>query len=109
MRSRVWKSASLSATSAGVRRSGSSQAKAASLSAALLANDSFPCDPSALTTIGASGRRSRLKQSIQILVQLRQLIPAFADLVGDLVCAALDWEKVAYDRYKRLVLSPLID
>jgi hypothetical protein len=54
----------------------------------------------ALMTTGALGRRRRLQQSIQILVQLRQLVPAPADLVGDLVGAALGSEWVAYGRYK---------
>jgi hypothetical protein len=41
-----------------------------------------------------------LQQPVKILVQLRQLIPALADLVGDLVGAVLGSEWVAYGRYK---------
>jgi hypothetical protein len=54
----------------------------------------------ALMTTGALGRRGRLQQPIDILVQLRQLIPALADLVAELVGAALGSEWVAYGRYK---------
>jgi hypothetical protein len=48
---------------------------------------------------GALHRRGRLQQSIEILVQLRQLIFALANLVSDLVGAAVDSERLAHSRY----------
>ena len=48
---------------------------------------------------GALHRCGRLQQSIEILVQLRQLIFALANLVSDQVGGAVDSERLAYSRY----------
>jgi hypothetical protein len=80
---------SLSATSAGIKPSGSSKRRPL-------------CSWGFFLTGAAHCHVALLQQPIEILVQLRQFIPALANLVGDPVGAALgsEWAVIAYGRYK---------
>ena len=85
----------LSATSAGIKPSASSKRRPLHFVAALFLTGAGHCQIAPLSWL-------MLQQPIKNLAQLRQLIPALADLVGDLVVAALGSEKagIAHGRYK---------